>query len=410
MSHDGLHLFQGYGVEIEYMIVRDDDLSVLPVCDEIIKAVLGEYGSDVEDGPVAWSNELVLHVLEFKTNGPAPALDGRAAEFQSQVERVNALLEPMGGRLLPTAMHPWMDPFTETRLWPHDNSVVYATYDRIFSCKGHGWANLQSAHLNLPFQGDDEFGRLHAAIRAVLPLLPALAASSPLTDGKLTGFLDGRLEVYRTNQRKVPLAAGQVIPERAWSKGEYHARILEPLWEQVAPLDPDGVLRHEWLNSRGAIARFDRDAIEIRVLDTQEAPVADLAIHFLVSETLKALIAERWAPLDAVRALEMEPLAQRFRDAVRTADATSVDDAAYLALFGLSAPCTIGDVWAHLAESVLPAPSTHELASTARTLVHRGPLARRIVAALGPDPSRSRMTDVYRDLADCLAAGRLFGP
>lgn len=409
MSADGLHLFQGYGVEIEYMIVRDDDLSVLPVCDEVIKAVLGEYGSDVEDGPVAWSNELVLHVIEFKTNGPAPELVGRAAEFQSEVRRVNALLEPMGGRLLPTAMHPWMDPFTETRLWPHDNSVVYATYDRIFSCKGHGWANLQSAHLNLPFQGDQEFGRLHAAVRVLLPLLPALAASSPLTDGRVNGFLDGRLEVYRTNQRKVPLAAGQVIPERAWTKRQYHERILEPLWEQVAPLDPDGVLRQEWLNSRGAIARFDRDAIEIRVLDTQEAPLADLALHFLIAETLKALTEERWASIDDLMALEVEPAAALFRESIRTAEETRMDDAQHLALLGLRGPCTLRDVWAHLCDAVLPADDPDGLASTARTIVDKGPLSRRILRALGPGADRERMRWVYRELAHCLADGRLFG-
>jgi len=38
------------------------------------------------------------------------------------------------------------------------------------------------------------------------------------------------------------------------------------------------VLQNEWLNSRGAIARFERDTIEIRVLDSQETPAAELAI------------------------------------------------------------------------------------------------------------------------------------
>ena len=42
---------------------------------------------------------------------------------------------------------------------------IYDTFDRIFSCKGHGWANLQSMQINLPFRGDEEFARLHAAIR-----------------------------------------------------------------------------------------------------------------------------------------------------------------------------------------------------------------------------------------------------
>ena len=89
---------------------------------------------------------------------------------------------------MPTGMHPWMDPAREFELWPHGDREIYAAFDRIFDCRGHGWANLQSMHLNLPFADDDEFGRLHAAIRALLPLLPALAASSPFADGHARGL------------------------------------------------------------------------------------------------------------------------------------------------------------------------------------------------------------------------------
>ena len=41
MSEPGmpLRLFEGYGVEIEYIIVREDDLSVLPVSDRLLEAV-----------------------------------------------------------------------------------------------------------------------------------------------------------------------------------------------------------------------------------------------------------------------------------------------------------------------------------------------------------------------------------
>src|SRR5665811_1134453 len=93
-------------------------------------------------------------------------------------------LETMGAQLMPGAMHPWMDPHSETRLWLGDNAVIYGAYDRIFDCKSHGWANLQSMHVNLPFADDNEFARLHAASRLVLPILPALAASSPIAEDK----------------------------------------------------------------------------------------------------------------------------------------------------------------------------------------------------------------------------------
>ena len=50
---------------------------------------------------------------------------------------------------MPTAMHPWMNPRIETRIWQRENAEIYTAYDRIFDCNRHGWANLQSMQLNL---------------------------------------------------------------------------------------------------------------------------------------------------------------------------------------------------------------------------------------------------------------------
>ena len=124
---------------------------------------------------------------------------------------------------MPTAMHPWMDP-SDVELWPHGTRVIYDTFDRIFSCKGHGWANLQSLQINLPFAGDEEFARLHAAIRFLLPILPGLAASSPIIDGERNGVLDNRLVVYRSNCARIPSVTGDVVPEPMGSIGEYQER------------------------------------------------------------------------------------------------------------------------------------------------------------------------------------------
>jgi glutamate---cysteine ligase / carboxylate-amine ligase len=110
------HLFQRFGVELEYMIVHAESLAVLPVTDRVLWAVAGQYLSEIELGTISWSNELALHVIELKTTEPAASLDGLAAEFQEHVGRINRILEPLGGRLMPTAMHPWMDPHREMRL------------------------------------------------------------------------------------------------------------------------------------------------------------------------------------------------------------------------------------------------------------------------------------------------------
>ena len=85
---------------------------------------------------------------------------------------------------MPTAAHPLMHPDTEMQLWQHNYSKIYALYNRIFDCRGHGWSNVQSMHINLPFSDDEEFEKLHAAVRIILPIIPGLSASSPIFEGK----------------------------------------------------------------------------------------------------------------------------------------------------------------------------------------------------------------------------------
>ena len=302
------------------------------------KAIAGEIVSDVEMGEITWSNELTAHVIELKTTGPARSLAPLPALFQESVRRINSILESEGCRLLPSAMHPWMDPNREMVIWPHDYSIVYEAFNRIFDCRGHGWANLQAVHLNLPFADDAEFARLHAAIRVLLPILPALAASSPIFEGRLSGVLDTRLDVYRNNCRKIPLAAGRVIPEPVFSAADYHGRILEPLWAQIAPHDPEEILQEEWLNSRGAIARFERNTIEIRVLDVQECPQADVAVCALVADVLERLANGHWGDPKLLEAWDTDPLAEMLLSTIRDAEQAVIRDPDYLRLFGIDRP------------------------------------------------------------------------
>ena len=148
-----------------------------PLADRVLFGASGNRSGDHDNGRISWSNELVRHVLELKTTGPERSLAGVPAAFQANVREVNERLAAHGARLMPTGMHPWMDPRKETELWPFESADIYRTYHALFDCHRHGWANLQSVHLNLSFGDEREFGRLHAAARLVLPLVPALAAA-----------------------------------------------------------------------------------------------------------------------------------------------------------------------------------------------------------------------------------------
>jgi carboxylate-amine ligase len=403
-----LPAFAGYGIELEYMIVDRQTLSVMPVADVLLRAASGSNGSDVDRGRFGWSNEIVLHLVELKNIRPESALESLAAGFQAEVGVIDRLLAPLGARLMPGGMHPWMNPAADTRLWPHDHAPLYQAYDRIFGCRQHGQANLQSMHLNLPFAGDDEFARLHAAVRLLLPILPALAASSPVSDGAPSGYLDTRLAAYSTAVTRVPSVIGQVIPDTAASCADYEAQVLAPMYRDIAPLDPEGVLRHEWLNARGAIPRFERNALEIRVIDVQECPQADLAIAAVTTAVIRALYDGRWSPLATQQAFGTDALANILHACIRDADAAVIDDAGYLRQLGFPGRSgQAGELWRHLVETTLP---DHDGPWNAplRVILDQGPLARRILRAIGTDASKARLQTVYRALCDCLETGRMF--
>ncbi|OGT72887.1 MAG: glutamate--cysteine ligase [Gammaproteobacteria bacterium RIFCSPLOWO2_12_47_11] len=406
-----LPLFAGYGIELEYIIVDRDQHNVLPVTDQLLKAAAGDYVSDYEEGSIAWSNELVLHVIELKTNGPVSTLTGLPDLFSANIHRINKILANMNGRLMPAAMHPWMDPFKETRLWPHESSEIYDSYNRIFNCQGHGWSNLQSMHINLPFADDHEFALLHAAIRILLPIMPALAASSPIMDGQYSGLLDTRLEVYRRNAEKIPSITGLVIPEPADNYLDYQNMILQPMYAAIAPHDPEGILQYEWLNSRGAIARFDRNAIEIRVLDTQETPQADIAIAAMIITILKKLAAAIWSDVTEQNQLDTEALAELLMLVIKEGELATIANKSYLELFEFpDRKGQVQELWRYLLESI-SADDTDlipELRKTIEYIIHCGPLARRIKQSIGKECKRSHMEETYRQLCDCLHDGQLF--
>ena len=111
-----LHLFEGYGVELGYMIVDRATGDVKPVADALLEKAAGESCREWKRGSTSWCNELALHVIEFKFSDPWPSLEGAIDAFAEDVQIANDLLRPMGATLLPGAMHPWMNPFRELQL------------------------------------------------------------------------------------------------------------------------------------------------------------------------------------------------------------------------------------------------------------------------------------------------------
>lgn len=403
------HLFEVFGIELEYMLVDKTRLKVTPLVDQLINLKAGEITSDVANGKIEWSNELVAHVVEIKTNGPTADLENLDELFAQNISEINGLLETLDCMLWPTASHPLMQPATEMVLWEHSYSKIYALYNRIFDCRGHGWSNVQSMHLNLPFFNDEEFGRLHAAVRILLPIIPALSSSSPIFEGQITGFKDSRMEVYKTNQKEIPEMTGKVIPEQVFTKEEYYQKIFKPINEAIKAHDTENILDHHFLNSRGAIARFDRNAIEIRVIDLQECPKADVSIAVLIIEVLKFLVSEELVSLEDQKSWHEDKLFAILNAVIFDAEKAVISNIEYLNLFDLASPVETGEIWKKLYHRVQDGISAKHR-ETIELILEKGSLSTRILEALDGDLSKENINIVYSRLGECLASNKLFIP
>jgi gamma-glutamyl:cysteine ligase YbdK (ATP-grasp superfamily) len=242
-------------------------------------------------GPVGFSNELSAHVIELKTTDPRANLARAERDLYRGVRFLSGLLrERFGARLMPTGMHPFMRP-SDTRLWSKSGRRVYDAYARVFDVRTHGWLNVQSCHVNLPFgRTEADLVALYNGVACLLPYLPALAASSPYVEGRPGRCVDNRLVHYRSNQLRVPSITGAVVPDFITSIRDYRASVLQPIYGALRAIPAAKPLRHEWVNSRGAILRFARRALEIRVLDVQECVRMDAAVAAFVRATLRWLM------------------------------------------------------------------------------------------------------------------------
>ncbi|MBZ9650439.1 glutamate-cysteine ligase family protein [Psychroflexus montanilacus] len=402
------HLFEVFGIELEYMLVNSKTGKIHASVDELMKLKTGQIVSDVDNGDIEWSNELAAHVVELKTNGPTKDLNTLDQKFHENIVEINHLLKAIGLSLWPTAAHPLMNPELEMKLWQHSYSDVYALYNRIFDCRGHGWSNVQSMHINLPFYDDVEFEKLHAAIRILLPILPGLSASSPILDGKSGAFMDSRMKLYLTNQKQIPEMTGKVIPEQVFSYEEYKAIIFEPINAAIAPYDHDQILEHHFLNSRGAIARFDRNAIEIRVLDLQECPLADVAIASFIVEILKDLVGETYSTLQEQKQWHEDSLFEILNQSIESAENAVIHNKAYLNLFGIDAESmSIKNIFKHLFEKV-SSKLTADHASAIALILEHGSLSTRILKAIQNDFSERNILKVYQNIGVALSKNKLF--
>lgn len=286
-------LLEVLGPEHEFSIVNEQ-LQVLPIVDKLIKDFYGRIVNFVELPRFTFGKELQLHVMEIKANVPFKEPEVFEETMQNAVSTMlDFLKRKYQAHLLGTGMHPLLR-LEDTSVWPHRHRKIYHELGRIFNLNQHGWLNIQSFHLNLPYSREKSGILLHNLLAYLCAYVPAISASSPVFEGTLGPNVDNRLYFYRINQLEVPSVTGDVIPEYASSFKEYRNAIIGQYSRDLAKLGAGrAILFKEWINSRGVIFRFDRSALEVRVMDEQECVKSDVALSCFIRATLRGLLAEK---------------------------------------------------------------------------------------------------------------------
>lgn len=266
----------------------------MPIVDKILKDLHGHIVNVVKKPHFCFGKELQLHVIEIKPSKPFQSPIIFEETMQEAISDISDFIErKYDVNLLGTGMHPTLK-LEETGIWPHRHRQIYQAYGEIFNLKRHGWLNIQSFQLNLPYGNEKDGVAMHNLLGNICAYLPAIAASSPIYEGKLGEFLDNRLGFYKQNQREIPSVTGDVIPEYIDSFEQYENEIIGKYSLDLETARANKLLiGMDWVNSRGVIFRFDRRALEIRVMDEQECVKSDVALSCFIRAVIRGLTEEK---------------------------------------------------------------------------------------------------------------------
>lgn len=390
--------FDAIGLEYTWTLVDRTTLRPSPRAEEVVRDLAAAGTRNME-----WSVGQGAHVLRL-----SPALSSSwnsAVELQvaQEVRTMAAALAERQLALLPGGAHPLLDPRKEIVIWQDEMTALAS---KALGCDAHGWGNSHRAMLEIPFGTDDEFTKLHTALRMVIPIIPALAASSPLLGGRSDGVLDAALVAHIEHAGRMPPLIGAFVPESVVGQEEYYRVVLGPIARALAELDRSGTVDHQLWNRRAMIARSDRSTFQLRVADMQECPAADTAIAEMVVTVTKAMVAGRWVSNYLQRAWHESDLMAILKDTMKYAGAAVITNKDFLLMFGLlRESATASELWRHLYQQF-----RHEISEPSRLriahILDRGCLAQRILGRSGSKPSTEQINTVYRELIACLEEDR----
>ncbi|MEX2210411.1 MAG: YbdK family carboxylate-amine ligase [Gaiellaceae bacterium] len=230
-------------VEEEFALLDPETLELVNRFEELQAAA---RGTDLEE---FLAGELIASEAEMRT-GRCETFAEAAARMGERRGQLGALADRFGLLLGSTGTHPWSS-WKDQRIidTPH-----YRRNDEIL--RYVVWRNNSfGLHVHIGIRGADRAIRVHDALRAYLPHLLALSASSPFVEGVNTGLHSARTEIFT---RLFPRCG---VPDvyGGWDEWERYVRFL---------YETESISEHTqiWWSVRPHLAF---PTIEIRICDGQ---------------------------------------------------------------------------------------------------------------------------------------------
>ena len=406
MQPSYLPALSAIGLELEIALLRSATLEPAPGADLVLQDACGGALPAVQMATTEWRRRPAASELTVAMLRPMPSLDGQAAALTASLRTLAGMLEPQGLRPSGAGNHPWVEAHRPvgTAAGRTDDPRARAL-DALTGPKIPDWADTRAAVLSFPFLDDEDFRPLLAALRLIVPILPALAAASPYRGGRRGATLDERIAAVQARAAALPALGGAWYPENTVGVHAYRDVVLEPLRSALAPLDPDGRLPIDDFNARAVVARFGPRIVQLRAADVQECPAQDVAIAAAVVELARALVRGDWLDLAAQMAVSDQTLADLGNRVLCEGRQASLTDAA--ALYGAPAGSSAGQAWSQL---VARSDLTAESRAALEFILHEGTLAERMLRAVGDGPTPHDLRGLAETLADCLTTGSPFAP
>lgn len=361
-------------------------------------------GSDPDaKGGIRWERSIAAHLVRASNQRPARRIPPLYDQFHNAVVAFNKELDIHGLCLLPGGIHPWLDPRTE--IHPTVDDPLFPVLDKVVPLRTHGIGNGHDVRLSIAFNGDPDLARLFAAVRILLPIIPAISAGSPWSMGREPGTMSQRVGSWVDLTFPGATKPGALVPEGVYTEDDHIRTIEAPMAQELARRNALAVLGNEWTDPRGAVVQFTPGWVHIRLVDTQESVAASLAVCEMIVAVLRALVKGRWVSTYLQRAWHEQDLTSLLHTVIQQADAAVIMDRNYPMMFGLldQDGITAGKLWQHLFVDLYADLSETAQLHMAHILEH-GCLARRILARTGMKPERGTLVRVYGRLADGITA------